>query len=168
MQGSADSVRLPRASRSISDTTKDHQRSTRDTLRGCGDSKWTSHHQRRQNHVQLKPLVCSTNTVGQTHLARHTPRSRLLPARFRSRLSWMRAHHWGPVLVPATFGHSCRCQLLPRTLTYVASRCFDNDAGSRRPGRPHQKLKASMPWCQFETNWSAACHHIMLWIFRRW
>ena len=56
-------------------------RSTRDTLRGCGDSKWTSHQQRRQKRVQLKPLVCSTNTMGQTHLARHTPRSRLFPAR---------------------------------------------------------------------------------------
>ena len=130
MQGQADSVRLARAPRSISDITEDYQEH-----QGHAARLWrlkmdkppaTETEPRAAQAIGLFHEHDGTDTLRSPHtsltfLARSLSKSSVLDA--RSPL--------GPVRVPATFGHSCRCQLFPRTLTYRASRSFDNDAGSR-------------------------------------
>ena len=130
MQGSADSARLARAPRSKSDTTEDHKEHQRHAARlwrlKMDKPLATETEPRAAQAIGLFHDYDGTDTPRSPHtsltsLVRSLSKSSVLDA--RSPL--------GSVRVSATFGHSCRCQLLPRTLTYVASRCFDNDAGSR-------------------------------------
>ena len=75
MQGTADSHRLARATRSMSDTTQGHPGAPQTRCDAVASQKWTSHQQRRLNRVQLGPLACSTKARWDRHtsLATHLP-----------------------------------------------------------------------------------------------